>query len=856
MADAEPTPPADKQRTDNDDSFERPALSPVRKLSALAPKQTRAYSLPALTDIVPLGEASPERVRHGSFPGAAPPRFFIPGVTTAFIDGLPVQSYLIVGKPYTMQRPDNEGTNETIRITVDNRRLKYVLNVLQQPQKARACGNGPRASSDRRPVDPPPVVQLKVFDTTEGEKDVTMNYDSGFMLYASLEVARPIANGRMHSPPHPPVLTGVAVASAAYLERPNGPSGYFIFPDLSVRHEGWYRLKFSLFEAIKHPQDADCDRPFNQSADAVPGREIKIVQHQSMANRIEVSSTPFQVFSAKKFPGLEMSTDVSVALAQQGCRVRIRRDIRQRKRVVGDKPKRDDSNQEMSNLYTAQHHTRTGSLDSQYRDPRRTSIDSQYTRPTLSRDPSIVGMTQPGHNLPLGPQPSMGPPQVQRSSWDSSPIQSSTYSSGTAFDSRRPMMTQPTVLPPLPPPQITNPYDPAARPKQYDIPMPTSHKRSYSPAQYSQTDAMKQGARPNNPPPAQPWQAFKHGAPIEVDDGEDSDVDYPQYFTFRKSDKSYGANRYPDYSQLNYSLAETYQGETFFDSFNYFYGYDPAQGFVHYANPDDAQNLNLTYATSSSAIIRVDNRDVDASTGRLSARVESKSTYTSGLFIFDVKHAPFGCALWPALWLTDPSNWPMNGEIDVVEGMNSITGNQVTLHTTGGCKMNVKRKETGKVQHTDCHNTTDSNVGCGVRGAASTFGPAFNEAGGGIYAMELRDAGIRTWFFDRSSLPADLSALNTTTSATAAVTTAPDPYTWSKPLADFPSTECDISKHFRNQSIIANIDLCGQGAGATDSYTKQSQCSGTCTDYVTNAPGSTWDDAYWEFGGWWVFQAS
>ncbi|RMZ78919.1 hypothetical protein DV737_g3677, partial [Chaetothyriales sp. CBS 132003] len=313
------------------------------------------------------------------------------------------------------------------------------------------------------------------------------------------------------------------------------------------------------------------------------------------------------------------------------------------------------------------------------------------------------------------------------------------------------------------------------------------------------------------------------------------------------------ANKYPDYSQLTYSLAETFQGEDFFDSFNYFDDYDPAEGFVHYANSEEAESLNLTYASSSSAIIRVDNRDVDSSTGLLSARVTSKSTYASGLFIFDVKHAPFGCALWPALWLTDPDNWPTNGEIDVVEGMNAIAGNQVTLHTTGGCKMNVKRKETGTVKYTNCHNTSNSNAGCGVKGTDSTFGTDFNTAGGGIYAMELRDEGIRTWFFDRSSIPSDLSALNSSTTNS---TTVPDPYTWSTPLADFPSTHCDISNHFRNQSIIANIDVCGQGAGSTSSYTTESQCSGTCTDYVTNAAGSTWDDAYWEFGGWWVFQAS
>ena len=39
-------------------------------------------------------------------------------------------------------------------------------------------------------------------------------------------------------------------------------------------------------------------------------------------------------------------------------------------------------------------------------------------------------------------------------------------------------------------------------------------------------------------------------------------------------------NRYPDYSRLNYSLTDTFQGTNFFDNFNYFTGTDPAEGFV------------------------------------------------------------------------------------------------------------------------------------------------------------------------------------------------------------------------------------------------------------------------------------
>lgn len=40
------------------------------------------------------------------------------------------------------------------------------------------------------------------------------------------------------------------------------------------------------------------------------------------------------------------------------------------------------------------------------------------------------------------------------------------------------------------------------------------------------------------------------------------------------------ANRYPDYTPLNYSLVDTYQGTSFFDRFDYFAGEDPTDGFV------------------------------------------------------------------------------------------------------------------------------------------------------------------------------------------------------------------------------------------------------------------------------------
>ena len=123
------------------------------------------------------------------------------------------------------------------------------------------------------------------------------------------------------------------------------------------------------------------------------------------------------------------------------------------------------------------------------------------------------------------------------------------------------------------------------------------------------------------------------------------------------------AKMYPDYKPLKYALVDTYSGTDFFEPFDYFTGYDPSAGFVHYVPRETAmpEQSNLTYASSDSAVMRVDTTQTDAPTGRYSVRIASKKKYNSGLFIFDILNTPYGCSTWPALWLTDPSNWPKNG---------------------------------------------------------------------------------------------------------------------------------------------------------------------------------------------------
>jgi hypothetical protein len=79
---------------------------------------------------------------------------------------------------------------------------------------------------------------------------------------------------------------------------------------------------------------------------------------------------------------------------------------------------------------------------------------------------------------------------------------------------------------------------------------------------------------------------------------------------------------------------------------------------------------------------------VSNSIGRSSVRIESKQSYTQGLFVVDLKHMPAGaCGTWPAFWSLGSGAWPTNGEIDIIEGVNQNSVNKMVLHTDTDCKV-------------------------------------------------------------------------------------------------------------------------------------------------------------------------
>ena len=374
------------------------------------------------------------------------------------------------------------------RVTADGRHLTYELKVIQQPERARACGSGAKcmtgmanpvfrdfytnlsiASADRRPVDPPPVVELKVYEREGDTKsDITLSHNANFFLFTTLESARAMAKGRMPATQQAfPVLTGSPVAGMAYLDRPN-PAGYFIFPDLSVRHEGKYRLSFSLFEELKEAKDADVEPPGGS-----PKSRDKLLSSDPMAPRahvhfrLEVKSQPFDVFSAKKFPGLAESTPLSRTVAEQGCRVRIRRDVRMRRR---DKPSdgyRGDYDEE--SYAQCERFGTPQQLSDRPRSISNCSIDAHTPYSTGRRPSSQDYFPQQGSYTPTGYQPPPPPPPPV-------PVQSAgSYGPHLSFGGH---VSTPTFPPPqMQPPQSAQNYVQNTGGVQYH---PTLHSRQMS----------------------------------------------------------------------------------------------------------------------------------------------------------------------------------------------------------------------------------------------------------------------------------------------------------------------------------------------------------------------------------------
>ncbi|RDW78926.1 putative GPI anchored endo-1,3(4)-beta-glucanase [Aspergillus mulundensis] len=296
-----------------------------------------------------------------------------------------------------------------------------------------------------------------------------------------------------------------------------------------------------------------------------------------------------------------------------------------------------------------------------------------------------------------------------------------------------------------------------------------------------------------------------------------------------------------------YKLQESWEGEKILNHFNFFDGADPTNGFVTYVNQSYAETAGLVKTTDSGSLyLGVDYETVLTADGpgRESVRIESNEYYDQGLYVVDIQHMPGSiCGTWPAFWTVGP-DWPTDGEIDIIEGVNKHEANEIVLHTSGTCDVGGGFNMTGTMTSSECGEASGT-IGCVVKGQQGSSGDPFNENGGGVYAMEWQEEYLKIWYFPRSSIPESLAA------------GTPDVTTFGTPMAHLQGS-CNFKERFTHQKLILDTTFCGDWAGGVfgDSGCPVSDASNpiqSCVNYVAENPAE-YKNAYWELNSIKIYQ--
>ena len=297
-----------------------------------------------------------------------------------------------------------------------------------------------------------------------------------------------------------------------------------------------------------------------------------------------------------------------------------------------------------------------------------------------------------------------------------------------------------------------------------------------------------------------------------------------------------------------YELDTEYTGANFFNGWDFFTGGDPTGGFVDYVNEQTALQYGFINSSDTAPVyMGVDHTGYYSTSGggRPSVRISTRKSWTHGLFIGDFNHQPGGvCGTWPAFWTIGP-NWPYNGEIDILEGVNLFTNNVMSLHTHNiSSSLNYElggtpSTETGTLQATDCTVYVtpygDGNyVGCGVSDPRTTsYGTGFNQNGGGVYAMQWTSDYIKIWFFPNGTVPQDIT------------NKVPNPSGWGLPAGYMAAPGDQPDLMFADHSIIFDTTFCGSFAGVDDVWNATSgpSCAvqtgySTCNAFVAANPSA------------------
>ncbi|KAI1079214.1 glycoside hydrolase family 16 protein [Whalleya microplaca] len=296
---------------------------------------------------------------------------------------------------------------------------------------------------------------------------------------------------------------------------------------------------------------------------------------------------------------------------------------------------------------------------------------------------------------------------------------------------------------------------------------------------------------------------------------------------------------------MAYSISTHYAGQGLLDGFSFFTGHDPNNGFVNYQSREDALAKNIISIDKFNRVkLGVDSNNTYSinDEGRPSVRLTSSQGFTHGLFIADFEHMPSStCGSWPAFWAFNDAdngdNWPMGGEVEIIEGANNVQRNLFSAHTTAGCKAPTTGFS-GEPSKTDC-GPTPENYGCNFAAPTSdtsSYGDTFNAEGGGVYAMEWDADALKLWHFPKSNTPEDIKL---------APVVSPDPANWGPPQAIFGGPGCDADTYFYNMNLVLNINFCGDYAGNV--WGVADNCNllaPTCKEFVAGNPNA-FENTFW-----------
>ncbi|KAG2181264.1 hypothetical protein INT43_008847, partial [Umbelopsis isabellina] len=169
---------------------------------------------------------------------------------------------------------------------------QFTLRIRQQPEQARLSTGNER---ERRVIEPPPVIQISLNDASP-EQECNWLQDSTYFMCANL--MHPTDDNRVYTPHHPALLGQVSSTLHKLKDVNNQDGGFFVFGDLSIKAEGQFRFKFTLFK-------------------------INGIQVQ---NIISIMSAPFLSYTAKAYPGPMEPTFLTRSFYEQGARVRVRKE--------------------------------------------------------------------------------------------------------------------------------------------------------------------------------------------------------------------------------------------------------------------------------------------------------------------------------------------------------------------------------------------------------------------------------------------------------------------------------------------------------------------------------------------------